>query len=288
LWKRDNPDIYWASSSGAQVEAKGKKEEKGFLGELERAEDAVLGKVAGLFRSQVASGAVSEKPREAAPPPSVGSETFKQPAQVQSTPVVASSPSQAVSDSAGAGLAPGVYLEDKTNVTPASSQTGGKSVTKREVLVPGQSIIQTKKEGFSVPEKQIYKEGETRSLGQTLVPQKTGLSIPAHFSSGAAPPIPPESPNILVGQVLDERGKIVEGAILEIRDYQGRPVRALKSARTGHFRIVTPLESGTYKILIEKEGLTFEPVEINVSGQIIQPIAIGASGKEEIQNGQSK
>ncbi len=99
----------------------------------------------------------------------------------------------------------------------------------------------------------------------------------AIFSPMAAPPNPPSMPNIAVGQVIDQERRIVEGAIMEIRDTAGRPVRALRSNKLGHFVIVTPLESGRYEIVTEKEGFEFTPVSFEAGGNIIPPILV--SGK---------
>lgn len=104
------------------------------------------------------------------------------------------------------------------------------------------------------------------------------------FSSEAAPPSLPSIPNTLMGQVMDDKGKIVEGAILEIRDMAGRPVRALRSNKVGHFMVVTALTSGEYEIVTEKEGLKFEPVAFKATGEIIPPIMIKAGGSFEVKN----
>lgn len=97
---------------------------------------------------------------------------------------------------------------------------------------------------------------------------------PAEFSIDAAPPAPPTVVNTVVGQVMDGGRKLIEGAILEIKDANGRPVRALKSNKAGHFIIVTPLANGKYEISTEKEGFTFEPVSFETKGEIIPAIAI--------------
>ena len=99
----------------------------------------------------------------------------------------------------------------------------------------------------------------------------------AIFSPMAAPPNLPTIPNIAVGQIIDQERKIVEGAIMEIRDTSGRPVRALRSNKLGHFVIVTPLESGKYEIVTEKDGFEFTPVSFEAGGEIIRPILV--SGK---------
>ena len=103
----------------------------------------------------------------------------------------------------------------------------------------------------------------------------------AQFSPEAAPPLPPTTPNTIVGQILDETGKIIEGAILEIRDAAGRPVRALKSNKLGHFMIVTPLMNGRYEVIIEKEGFAFEHIVFEASGEIIPPIILRAKARPQ-------
>jgi len=107
------------------------------------------------------------------------------------------------------------------------------------------------------------------SPGQEMVAQKQ-----AQFSIDAAPPSPPTTPNTLTGQVIDQEKHIVEGAIMEIRDSMGRPVRALKSNKLGHFMVVTPLMAGKYEIITEKDGFNFEPLSFVTTGVIIPPIAI--------------
>jgi hypothetical protein len=102
----------------------------------------------------------------------------------------------------------------------------------------------------------------------------------AQFSQDVMPPLPPNRSNIIVGQVLDPEGKIIEGAILEIKDAEGRPVRALKSNKLGHFMIATPLLDGRYQIITEKEGFIFDPIYFDAVDKIIPPIAIWSKATE--------
>ena len=104
--------------------------------------------------------------------------------------------------------------------------------------------------------------------------EKEITANPAEFSIDAAPPQPASIINTIVGQVMDQERKIVEGAILEIKDANNRPVRALKSNKAGHFITVTPLANGKYEITIEKEGFAFDPISFEAIGKIIPPIAI--------------
>lgn len=99
-------------------------------------------------------------------------------------------------------------------------------------------------------------------------------AVSAKFSPEAAPPNPPTTPNTIVGQVVTPEGKIIEGAILEVKDTAGRPVRALKSNKVGHFLVVTPLQNGKYEIITEKDGFEFKPITFEANGGIIPPIMV--------------
>lgn len=132
----------------------------------------------------------------------------------------------------------------------------------------------------------------------TLPPKKTRVVLPeepgrpkkpkieAKFGPELPFPAPPSQPNTLVGMVLDQEGKIIEGAIIEIRDSQDIPVRALKTNKLGQFRSVTPLDNGQYEIEIEKEGYQFDILKIKLKGEVVEPLAIRAKGKtsEPAQN----
>ena len=115
------------------------------------------------------------------------------------------------------------------------------------------------------------------AVSQIPTPIATNTSVTSkvvEFSVDAAPPSPAIAPNTIVGQVMDQDRKIIEGAILEIKDSSGRPVRALKSNKAGHFIIVTPLQNGKYEVTIEKDGFNFEPVSFDAKGDMIPAIAI--------------
>jgi uncharacterized protein YgiM (DUF1202 family) len=101
----------------------------------------------------------------------------------------------------------------------------------------------------------------------------------AQFSTNAAPPSLPTIIDTISGQVMDNKGCIIEGAVLEILDTENRPVRALKTNKAGHFLNVTALTPGKYKIIVEKEGYNFDPIEFETTGAIIQPIGIRARSK---------
>lgn len=129
----------------------------------------------------------------------------------------------------------------------------------------------------AAPKPQPAPQYSAQPVSPVFGPSQTRFpSQQAVFAAEAAPPNPPTTLNTVVGQVLTSDGKIVEGAILEIKDAEGRPARAIKTNKVGHFLTVTPLKNGVYQIETEKEGLSFETVRFSAEGRIIPPILIRA------------
>jgi hypothetical protein len=89
-------------------------------------------------------------------------------------------------------------------------------------------------------------------------------------------PDKPDVPNVVVGMVTSDEGKIIEGAIVEIQDSKGNPSRVLKTNPLGQFRTTTPLANGKYLIITEKQDFNFDKVEIELADKIVEPIKIKA------------
>ena len=152
---------------------------------------------------------------------------------------------------------------------------------KKELKIPPAipiKIIPQSLQHLVVEEKNQQAAQSVSATAQNVSPFIAGEEIvstkQAIFSVDAAPPNPPEIPNVVVGQVVDDGRRIIEGAIMEIRDEAGRPVRALRSNKVGHFITVTPLDSGRYEIATEKEGYQFSPVSFEAAGALIPPILV--------------
>lgn len=156
---------------------------------------------------------------------------------------------------------------------PASPETALEvQQAQAEPRLVEQKPIEVTPKGFAPPAPQV--PVTTGPVGQVFNATATPQTQAAQFSPEAAPPLPPTNPNIIVGQAMDVNGKIVEGAIIEITDSEGRPVRALKTNKAGHFMIVTPLSNGEYSLTTEKQELSFKPVKLTLTGAIVPPIAI--------------
>ncbi|MBN1263414.1 MAG: PrgI family protein [Candidatus Pacebacteria bacterium] len=137
-----------------------------------------------------------------------------------------------------------------------------------------------KKTSLPAPPTQEKKKPKSVKLPRIKIspskPRKDQLRVQAKTSTELPIPNASTQPNIIVGMVLNREGKIVENAIIEIRDREGLPVRALRTNRLGQFQIVTPLSNGTYEIEVEKEELVFDIIKLNLTGEIVPPIEIRA------------
>jgi hypothetical protein len=214
---------------------------KGPLAQLEQAEQAFLTRVTGLF----------DQTKQVQPQVATVQQTQPTP-QSQ----VVTQPQQAKQQEQGKGI----KIPDAAPIRVITEERG----------------IQQKEE-HKIPEKP--EPQLTRVDPSVAQPKSEDQAQQAQFSVDASPPMPPSQPNTISGQVMDAEGKIVEAAILEITDVSGRPVRAVKTNKLGHFYVVTPLQDGTYEIEIEKEALEFDKVKFEATGSIIPPIAIRAKNK---------
>ena len=166
---------------------------------------------------------------------------------------------------------------NKAVVNPATTSVSqpGPNIVSIPQQVP---TIITKSAPKLVVEETTHQNGDNQHVATEIETQKVEekpiTSENVEFSIDAAPPSPSIVINTIVGQIMDQDRKIIEGAIMEIKDLNGRPVRALKSNKAGHFIIVTPLVNGKYEVTIEKDGYEFKPLSFEAKGEIIPPIAI--------------
>ena len=154
---------------------------------------------------------------------------------------------------------------------------------KEEVLVKKDvpKVIPNKTE--ISPEKDVVlktKEGVIEEIGShkenvDLNLKKGKLEATGQAVFGAIPmPNRPDIANVVVGMATNWDGKIVDGVIIEIQDEHGIPTRVIKTNSLGQFKISTPLANGRYLIIAEKEGYNFDRVNVDLTGQIVEPIKI--------------
>ncbi len=162
-----------------------------------------------------------------------------------------------------------------------------KKKTKEEVVeilnsLKGPSAVQddsnekgTSKDVDMEVEEKVAEDWKSRRTNLQLEKEKLGATGEANFGEIPMPDIP-EVPNLIVGMVTDKSGRMVEGAILEIQDKKGNPVRVLKTNALGQFRSSTALADGTYLIIPEKEGYNFDRINVELTNKIVAPVKIQA------------
>jgi len=125
------------------------------------------------------------------------------------------------------------------------------------------------------PKEENKKEADWRDQKVDLNLKKETLGATGEAVFGAIPmPDRPEVANIIVGMATNVDGKIIDGVIVEIQDEHGSPSRVIKTNSLGQFKISTPLANGRYLIIAEKDGFIFDRVNIDLNGQIVEPVRI--------------
>lgn len=219
------------------------------LGNLEKAEGAFLNNLTNIFKTPSSPA----QPVTPSVPQPIATTTTTLPSEVASealhgTPLDTQS-----------AIQPGPPVHEVT--IPVNTPTKVQPVEQKVIPPTTQSLAPT-----------------NPAVANTVAPVMSGnnmvSSAQAMFSIDAAPPSPPTYSNVVVGQVVDQDRRIVEGVIMEIRDSAGRPIRALRSNKAGHFITVTQLDNGHYEIITEKDGYEFEPLSFEAVGTIIPPILV--------------
>lgn len=132
--------------------------------------------------------------------------------------------------------------------------------------------VETKNEKEIVNEVVVNDWRDTKT-GLDLKSEKLKATGDVVFGAIPMPDIP-EIPNVVVGMATSNEGKIVDGVIVEIQDEHGNPSRVLKTNSLGQFKTSTSLANGKYLLIAEKDGYTFDRVNLELNNQIIQPIKI--------------
>ena len=160
--------------------------------------------------------------------------------------------------------------ENKEEVVEKVEEVKNETTTVAQKVAPAENKIEEK----VIPQK--VDDWRDKKANLNLKTEKLAATGRAVFGSIPMPDIP-ETPNVVVGMATDVGGKIVDGVIIEIQDEHGNPSRVLKSNSLGQFKTTTPLANGRYLIIAEKDGYNFDRVNIDLNGQIVQPVRIIAN-----------
>ena len=140
---------------------------------------------------------------------------------------------------------------------------------------------------FGKPKDVSFKpqERQLTDSKMTISDQKTVRVSPASILPRAQIVPLTNRPNVISGLIADASGTPLEGAIVIVRDQNGIPLRALKTNKLGQFLSATSLNDGTYSIEIESELVEFNPVTINLTGQVLAPLEIKARAQSDWAKG---
>jgi len=87
-------------------------------------------------------------------------------------------------------------------------------------------------------------------------------------------PNKPTEANKVVGMIINQNNGLIDNAIIEIKNQQGKTITAVKSNALGQFSISQPLANGTFYIKASKKGYGFDNLSLDLTGNIIDPLEI--------------
>ncbi|MHB8442908.1 MAG: carboxypeptidase regulatory-like domain-containing protein [Patescibacteria group bacterium] len=156
-----------------------------------------------------------------------------------------------------------------------------------KVVEPAPLESQSQNNGFvqtpvQEPVQKEEKHDDTQgNLGQASQDQSLGLTrqqLIDHLPDFT------KVPNVVAGVVITDADKILNNAIVIVKDTNQKPVRAVKTNQLGQFFTRTPLPPGRYDIEVDAAGYKFNTATIELSGQIIPPFMFIPIPGEEQKN----
>lgn len=105
-------------------------------------------------------------------------------------------------------------------------------------------------------------------------PKTINKTVQAKKLPAEQTPILTKTPNAISGVVKDKDGKLITGVVIIIKDHAQHNLRALRTNSLGQFIVTTPLGNGTYFIEASYPKLSFDLIEIELTGGVIPPISI--------------
>ncbi|TSC53921.1 MAG: Uncharacterized protein LiPW16_256 [Microgenomates group bacterium LiPW_16] len=262
------------------------------IGELDQKEASFLAQILSFF-------GVGEEPQVAAAQPLPSEVTGLLPEKPE-PPAVAPPPQKPpvfVKPSAGKEAKPAEEFEKRTEeltnkITALQQELATQTITQERFLEVQAQLSQllSEKERLTkelVELKKMLAEKPQIPVRPTAMAQAPGEPTVKIVMPAVAPkigmPRPPTIANTPSGIIKTQKGAILPGIIVEIRNQEGTPVRALKSGKLGQFAVSTPLANGTYTIHLEDPQRTFyfDIIEVTLNGGIVSPLEIFAKTQKD-------
>ncbi len=250
------------------------------MGELDQREAGFLSQISSFFTPSLTTqpvGLPPEKPEPAAvaPPPS----------PAVTPPVVK------------AGPPPAENLDKKTQdltgkITALEQELTSQTITKERFLEIQTQLTNLLKEKERLSQELIELKRQLMEKRETAVkpsvaaqtPEETTVKIvTSAVASKIGMPNMPTVPNTISGIVKTQKGMVLPGILVEIRNPEGTPVRALKTGKLGQFSVSTPLPNGTFTLHLEDPQQTFhfDLIEVTLDGGIVSPLEIFAKTQRD-------
>lgn len=174
----------------------------------------------------------------------------------------------------------------KIEAVPKAADVTQPTSVPNQTLTPGQSvpinapIAPTSQISPNFPVQPINQNNNNPAYTQVNDLPKTASVTTAPSAATSSMISSPTNPNILSGLITDPQNQPIPQITVEIVDVKtGIPARALRTNKLGQFQIAIPLPAGTYNVVAEKEGLTFDPVSVQIKGSIVPPVIIQGKSK---------
>lgn len=268
------PETLKKEQSAAQVEEYLLTLPGASLGKLDKQEESFLQKIASSFETPPLITIPADQPLSPPPPP-------PPPAPKPITPIT-----------------PPVTLGQKTEeltskINALQKELSAQTITRQRFLeIQGQLLaLLGEKENLTTELVELKKKlakKEEPTVKPTAVAQaqeeQTVKIVATDLAAKFGMPHPPTTPNIISGIVRTQKQGILPGIIVEIRNQEGTPVRALKTGKLGQFAISTPLANGLYTLRLEdpQHRFLFDLIEIALKGEIVLPIEIMAKTQNDL------
>ena len=145
-----------------------------------------------------------------------------------------------------------------------------KKVSEKKKPLRKKTILKNK------PEKKMKNSPQANQLKppvelQPIQPQNA-------VNTNASLPFPRKelAPNKIVGMVMTKDNKLVDRAVVTIKNAKGQVAGAFNTNVLGQFFVSTPFPNGTYTISVEKAGLEFPQASLSLSGEVVEPLELRA------------
>jgi hypothetical protein len=159
----------------------------------------------------------------------------------------------------------------KAKVNQPASQPTPSPEIKRPQPAKSEATLQAPVEVFADDESEpLEKPPQQRTQRANVTAQavKTNADLPF--------PKKELTPNTIAGMALTTDNKLVDQAVVTVKNANGQPIQNFKTNLLGQFFGTAPLPNGTYVVSVKKDGFQFPEKTIKLNGSVINPLELRA------------